>query len=331
MGDRTEHSASVPRVAIIGCGSIGSLLDEHSPGGVHTHAGGWTSSSRAKLSFLVERDEARLREAGRARGVDALYDSAEALFAKEAVDIVSLCTPTEIRLPVIERALAAGVKTLLIEKPLAKTVAEAERIAAAIDAHGARANVNYIRRWEPMLGELAARLSSGELGRVQHVSAVYGKGIVNNGTHLIDLLRWFFGEVSLSRVLRTRTGGSDPTVDVELSVGAGASAFPAYLLGTDSASYSVFEIDLVTTAGRIRILDGGHTLSEQLAREDPRFRGYRTLGPATATTTKIDEALRFTIEDTIDLYLDAARAPRCSIHDALATLRIAEAIKDASA
>ncbi len=138
MGHRRHPPGAVPAVAIIGCGRIGSALDEGQPRGsdiVLSHAGAAEALEGVRLTALCDPDPARLAEAGARRGVTALYEDPDALFATEHVDVVAICSPSHLRRAHVEAALDAGARdnvTVAIIEPEATPQAEAARSRAEV-------------------------------------------------------------------------------------------------------------------------------------------------------------------------------------------------------
>jgi predicted dehydrogenase len=91
-----------------------------------------------------------------AAGLDALLDM-------PGLDLVLILAPPGEHLPIAERVAAAG-KHMIVEKPLERTLARAEALAAMADAAGVRAGVCFQHRFRPGALELARRLRAGELG-----------------------------------------------------------------------------------------------------------------------------------------------------------------------
>jgi predicted dehydrogenase len=143
---------SALRIAILGCGYIArrhaSLLRGMRP--------------RVQLTF-ASRDSARA-EAYRARygGVLAFGSYAEACASAE-VDAVLDCTPPSLHLE-NARAAAAHRKHLLVEKPVARSVAELDAIRAAVATAGIMAMVAENYRFKPALGVLRAHVERGDIG-----------------------------------------------------------------------------------------------------------------------------------------------------------------------
>ena len=90
------------------------------------------------------------------------------LLADPALDAVVLATPVPTHGPLAERVLAAG-KHCFVEKPLAASVAEAERAVAAAEAAGRLLMVGHLLEYHPGVAKLKEIAVSGELGDIHYV------------------------------------------------------------------------------------------------------------------------------------------------------------------
>ena len=175
-------AAAPARVAIIGCGLIGAQWDAGADAAQLasyslTHAAGFTKNPGAQLLACCDHELARAQQAAQRWGAPHAYDDPRRLFAGHAIDIAVVAAASSARWSVIEPALAAGVRVLVIEKPLATTLEESRRLVDALEASGARSLVNFSRRWDPAMNDLRGRIQRGELGRVQRLVGTYGKEI----------------------------------------------------------------------------------------------------------------------------------------------------------
>jgi predicted dehydrogenase len=113
--------------------------------------------------------------------------------------------------------------------------------------------------------------------------AHYDKGLHNNGSHLLDLISQFLGlPVRITPLSGGREPGphGDPTLDLLLHLPGAGGEFPAYLIGSDHRAFSLFELDILGTGGRLTLADKGQQIHLQVAADDPNWPGYRKLAPA---------------------------------------------------
>ena len=132
---------------------------------------------------------------------------------RDDVDIVIVCTPPNLHEPIAVAAAQNG-KHCLVEKPLARTVAEAERMVAAARAAGTVLKCGFNLRNHPVMQQIKSWVDAGEIGELFYIRGRYGTGgrpgydqewrakpeisgggqLMDQGIHLIDLARWFLGE-----------------------------------------------------------------------------------------------------------------------------------------
>ena len=178
------------RAAVVGVGSIG-----------RHHVRIYNQLNNVHLVAVADTDETRRATIARGYKIPAYADYRE-LFDKEQVDIVSVAVPTVNHLEVSLCAIDHGVH-VLVEKPIAATVEEADEMIRRAQASGLTLTVGHVERFNPALVELKRRLDAGELG---HVFQLHGRrlspfpayirdvGVVMDlATHELDIMRYLVG------------------------------------------------------------------------------------------------------------------------------------------
>jgi predicted dehydrogenase len=140
------------RIAVAGAGYIGQA-----------HIEAARASSTVELSAVVDPSPAA-RAVAEAAGVPR-YDSLDELFAKGSPDGVVLATPNQLHVAHAMTCIAAGVP-MLLEKPIAQTVAEAEALVRAADEAKARVLIGHHRAHSPIMAKARQVVDSGVLGRL---------------------------------------------------------------------------------------------------------------------------------------------------------------------
>ena len=115
--------------------------------------------------------DAETRARGEAEGAHA-YSSAEAMLAEAELDAVYVATPNHLHADPTVAALKAGIP-VLCEKPMAASLADAERMATAARATGTLYGTAFDQRHHPAHRLLAERLDEGAIGRVTAIRIVY--------------------------------------------------------------------------------------------------------------------------------------------------------------
>lgn len=325
-------------VAIVGCGLIGTQWDAEAPPASYslTHANGFSKHPQARLAALCDQDLARAQQAAQRWGAAAAYDDPRAMFGAQQVDIAVVAASSAARWSVVEPALAAGVKVLVIEKPLATTLAESRRLAQAVAAAGVKSIVNFSRRWDPAMRELRERIRSGGLGDIQRFNATYGKGIANNGSHMIDLVGFLCdGVPRRARALGSPLaageadwcGGKDRALDAQVEYAdAQGRSFLLTMLATDQRAFTAFELRVVGSSGLFDFRRGGRQLASTALQDDPNYAGYTVPGDAQALPARLLESMDRMADEAVQLAQGMLQQSSCDVHTALRTALTVEAI-----
>ena len=218
------------RIAVAGAGIIGAA-----------HIGVLLRSATCRLSAIVDPSPAAVDVAARA-GVP-LYRSLDELIAHDRSAGVILATPNPLHVPQALQCIAAGLAVLL-EKPIAPSVAEARTLVDAADAAGARLLIGHHRAHSPIMAKARQVLQSGQLGRLVAVmgSATFfkpdqyfadgpwrtqpgGGPILINLIHEVHNLRMLCGEVVAVQAFASnamRGFAVEDTVSINLRFASGA-------------------------------------------------------------------------------------------------------------
>src|ERR1044071_3509204 len=148
------------RVAIAGTGFIGA---------VHARS---ARLAGASLVGVAASSPESARRAQAALGAERAFDSAEEMVSADDVDVVHICTPNHLHVPLAEAALAAG-KHVVCEKPIALDSFGAQQLTdAAADADRVAA-VPFVYRYYPTVREERERLLSGVSGPARLIHGSY--------------------------------------------------------------------------------------------------------------------------------------------------------------
>ncbi len=278
----TAGSAKILDVVIIGCGAIAGGYDEKNDGpDILTHAKAYREHPGFRLSACVEPDQDRrqtfMKTWAIENGAAALDDVRS---NGRNFDVASICSPTADHEATLETLLDTPIQGIFCEKPLTEHLNSSKRIVEAYDAKGKILAVNYLRRWDAALQSLKTEIDDNQWGNLQTAVCHYGKGILHNGSHMIDILQFLFGPLTPKEVFHRQTDyqESDPTLDALLHTETGATV---KLNGTDSRLYDVFEAHLTFENGQIALEQGLSVIRKRPIGDNPRFAGHRVLESGT--------------------------------------------------
>ena len=257
---RVTASERILTVAVIGCGRIagGLAQDANVTGDALSHAAAYDRHQGFRTVACVEPDEARRRGFMDRWGVEHGFATIEEATDSLGFDVASVCTPTDRHETDLWRLLDTPVRAVWCEKPLTGSFQRSARIVEAYRGADKALAVNHLRRWHPAMRDLRAEIAADKWGAVRSVVGFYTKGIRNNGSHMIDLVQFLIGPLSVRAVATARIDydAADPTVDAILTTQAGV---PVHLVGGDARDYALFEVEIVAAGGSIRIERSGRS------------------------------------------------------------------------
>jgi predicted dehydrogenase len=319
------------RVLIIGCGNIAGGFDSDRPATVAplTHAGAYLRHGGFELAACVDPDDRRRAEFQARWSVAEAGESLAALGAEPgAFDLVSICSPTAFHHDHMEAALALRPRLIFCEKPVTPAADMTAGWIEQCDAAGVKLAVNYTRRWDPRVADLARDLRAGIWGEVRSAVGVYTKGVVHNGAHMVDLLHMLLGPIRLIAAGRPVWDfwDDDPSVPALLQSDNGV---PIHLAVGHSSDYALFELMLITERGEITMCGGGQTWTVRTPRDSAVFAGYRTLGDQETSEGGYDHAMLKAVANIADALVSDAKLASTG-GNALAAQHMCESIRSAA-
>ena len=150
------------RAGVIGVGSLGRY-----------HAEKYATASGVELAGVVDVDLERAREVAAPYGCRATTHLAELL---PALDIASVVVPTEAHVEVVRACLEAGVHTL-VEKPITRTLEEADALIALARSRALTLAVGHLERFNPAFVELAGMIDRPFFMEAERLGGFKGRGI----------------------------------------------------------------------------------------------------------------------------------------------------------
>jgi predicted dehydrogenase len=238
--------------------------------------------------------------------------------AAHRVELAVIAAPTGRHAGLLREVLAAGqVRLVLCEKPLAPEPEAARAMIADCAAQGVQLFVNYFRRSLPGAIEVRRRLDDGRIAAGGKAVSWYGKGFVHNGSHFLDLLRYWLGEVrSVLPLGPPREGAAGAEIDCHLRMERGEAVM---LAGWDDR-YSHFALELLAPNGRLSLEPSLDRLSWQPVVPDPATPGYHALS---AQGEEIDTGMaryQWHVAEQLSRHIAGEPASLCAGDEALAVL-----------
>ena len=221
---KTQNQTSNPifNIAILGCGKV-----------AHLHAKAIQNLKNARLAGVWSRSKATAETFAAQYNVP-FYTEISTLVDAEKVDIVIICTPHPFHLQPVLEAAAAGAN-ILVEKPLASTLEDSDKIIEACKNAGLKIGVISQRRWYEPVIRVKEAIEAGKIGKPVFATInmlgwrdknyydsdewrgtwkMEGGGVlVNQAPHQLDLFLWFMGEID--EVFGLWSNLNHPYIEVE--------------------------------------------------------------------------------------------------------------------
>ena len=191
-------------IAILGCGKV-----------AHLHAKAVQNLPNARLVGVWSRTEKTAKDFAERYKVPS-YTDIEKLIKEEKIDLVIICTPHPFHLEPAQKAALAGAH-ILVEKPLASTLEDSDKIISTCKKAGVKLGVISQRRWYEPVMRVKKAIEAGKIGKPvfgtvnmlgwrdkEYYDADPWRGnwkmegggvLVNQAPHQLDILLWFMGEI----------------------------------------------------------------------------------------------------------------------------------------
>ena len=124
------------------------------------------------------------------------YTDYKEMIDAQKPDLLSVVTSDNRHADIVVYGAQSGVRGIYCEKPIATTLADADRMIEAVEASGTVMSINHTRRWLPIFHQVKQELEDGTIGELKRI--VHGWGgpramLFRNGTHRVDIVCFLAG------------------------------------------------------------------------------------------------------------------------------------------
>jgi predicted dehydrogenase len=319
------------RCAVVGLGRIGSMLEEDSLREKPcTHAGAIHACPDAQLVGGCDIDEQRRLAFSRTWNNVPVFDDINKLLVSLQPHMLSVATPPETHLGIIESALHSSVRLVICEKPLAPQSMEASEIARFHEDGLLKIMTNHERRYSEDYVNVKRCIDSGRFGRLLSISSKVYMGerrpvlqtMLDDGTHLIDTLRY----LTASELTDIRAEFTDGNPAQTLYVRCNAGSIPVSMELGSGRDHVLFELDLSFSSGRIRI--GNGLYEEHVSGSSPYYERMKSLLPQSETVFHKTGFFENMFRDAVVCARDAVREPRGTAVDGLRSIQFIDRVRE---
>jgi predicted dehydrogenase len=302
---------------IIGAGSIGALKDEKydSPKtkNILTIAHAMYRNPDIDLKYIVDVDNDKGQRAAQkwqCKHITHLDD-----IIQQEIDIVAVCTPTNTHNAVIKNVVKHIKPQIIIaEKPFCSTTREAKEIVRLCHKNDIILVIDYIRRYDTSLPIIHSLV---EYSDVYNVTVQYNRGFIHEACHAVDMMNYWFGDCKSVSVFNKKNIIDRDKTDPAAFICCEHEYATVNYLPVDGREYSIFEIQIMTSKGKILITDHGKRIHYYKTIPEPTYGNYKTLTQKPEIIkTELTTALSNMIDECVKI-LDGCFWITCTGEDAL--------------
>jgi predicted dehydrogenase len=255
---RSPDKRQSPTIALVGCGEVVE----------HKHLPALLRVQGAQVVAVADVNPARCRHVAERYRIPHQFPDAAALLDAQLADIVGVLVPPHAHTAIAIQAIDRGCH-VLVEKPLALTLDDADALVAKADSSSHLVAMGFHMRWHRLLREARDVVRSGRLGAIESIQTVWnsprpdagipawkctrgtgGGAIVELGVHLFDLWRFLLGAEVVSVFARAHHAireDEHAVVTAQLDNGAFATAV------TSERTSHAIDVEIAGSAGRMTV------------------------------------------------------------------------------
>lgn len=337
--------------AIIGTGRIGfSLGFDKKREQPASHTMALLKNKRINLIAAADKNEENLAAwknyAKKRKSLALTFSSSDELYKNvTCLDIITVAVNEENHLEECLKAIAQKPKLVILEKPVALNLEEANKILEASEKSKVPVMVNHERRFSK--DYLLAKELIPKIGEIQSVCAeldsglrIYGEefekdgaySLIHDGTHLVDIVRFllsdYLKDTKLENPVVTGIFKDEKNIVRNFTASYAAEKIPEIQIKMSGRSkFFEFKVEILGTLGKIVVGNGIHEF--YLREESKLYSGFYSLTRQKIKFPKKTEYFSGMVQNAVD-FLDGKSANLQSpLKDAIEDLRILEEIKNA--
>jgi len=320
------------KVGIIGCGAIGRKRA--------------LSLGNHELVIAVDTSLERAKEVAKLKNCSTISTNYNDALNNDEIDLILISTTNEILAKITLAAVTAG-KHVLVEKPAGRTPAELIPIIETAEKNNVFVKVGFNHRYHPALLKAKQLVDSGCIGSLMFIRGRYGHGgrlgyekewraipeksgggeLIDQGVHLIDLSRWFLGELSVVKGFAHTYYWDMPVDDNAFLMLKSSNDKIAWLHVSCTEWKNMFSFEIYGETGKLHIegLGGSYGVERLFL-----YKMLPIMGPPETTMWEYpfaDNSWDLELDEFIR-YIELQREPEGNIRDAKKALDIVKIVYD---
>lgn len=261
------------RAVLVGLGNIAWKFGSEDNGSSLSHAAAITRNPQMQLVAGCSPDCSDREAFKQAYGLP-VFSRVEEMLSETKPDLVSICSPTADHYLQVRECLRKRIPMIWLEKPPAETAGQLEELIELQEEEDgySRISVNFQRRYMDSYHHLRQALVKRRIGVARLVEIRYSRGLLTNGSHLLDMLFFVMGETDYELLWIERNGDKEnPSFSLRLGNGC------MVIVSGMQLPYHNIDFSVTCDGGRISILHNDMTPKVESCVEHELFPGFYRL------------------------------------------------------
>ena len=313
------------RALVIGCGKIaGGYSHNLGDTTILTHAAAYRHHAGYRLSACVDPDETARRVFASTWNVPSAYATLDDALAAQTFDVASVCTPTGTHVAILRRLLETNVRAIIVEKPVDGNIDGMRTLAAVARSRRVPVAVNFTRRFDPTMRVLRQDIAEKKLGILRSAVGYFGRGTLNNASHLLDLCVFLTGCVPKLISIGPQVNDlskEDPSISAIFDLGG----VPFHIVAADARDCLRFELELAFDRAIVAIENLGFMIRHRSVLASSQSLGGQMADTGRHCATRLGEAF-LVLFDEVASALESGAPIASDLDTAATSIALAQAV-----
>lgn len=252
------------------------------------------------------------------------YDNFVSMIEDVKPDIVSICSPSEFHFSQVDHCLDAEIPMIWLEKPPAVTLEQMDQlIDKQLKKQKTAILVNFQRRYNERYQQLKDAVQEKIFGHISYITVTYSRGLLNNGSHIIDILNYIMGDEKpkFENIINNKCK-DNPSFSLIYHGDVLAVVIGAML------PYHCLDISVTCETGRMSVLYGGMDCIVENKVEHEFYPGFYRLkdNPNHSVCSIVDNSSMDKSFDNLILSYEQEKEPVSSLKTSMNTMSVIEEV-----
>jgi len=260
------------RTVLVGLGQVGAGYDFENCNYKRSHLGAMLLQKNIKIIRLIDKNKRKFNKIKKFYSkIPLSFSDSISKIDQTKIDLCVIATTTGNHEQVIRDIVKYQPKLIICEKPLTYFPDKEKKILDYIIKEKIKLFINYHRKFDSRFKQLSQKLKENEFNKLIFK---YGKGFLNNASHMLEFLIRTSGKVKNFKIIRKKKFGKDFLIDLCIEFNSGLIA---YFISFDKYKFDMFDMEFYSKNRKIEILNGGFEINQYSTKKNLIYKNYSSL------------------------------------------------------